>query len=86
MGRKEPNRWGFFDMHGNVWEWTSSLFRPYVYDSSDGREALADTGKRVLRGGGFADPSFLLDPALRHPERPGRRYRWNGLRLARDAK
>lgn len=84
VGRKESNRWGFFDMHGNVWEWTSSLFRPYVYDASDGRESLAVEGNRVLRGGGFADPAFLLDPALRHPERPARRYRWNGLRVARD--
>ena len=83
VGRKEPNAWGFFDMHGNVWEWTSSLFRPYLYDPSDGREAATAEGRRVLRGGGFADASFLLDPALRHPERPTRRYRWNGLRLAR---
>lgn len=84
VGGKEPNRWGFFDMHGNVWEWTSSLFRPYVYDASDGRESPTAEGQRVLRGGGFADAAFLLDPALRHPERPTRRYRWNGLRLARS--
>lgn len=83
VGRKEPNRWGFFDMYGNVWEWTSSLFQPYLYDSSDGRETPSAVGKRVLRGGGYADPAFLLHPALRHPERPDRRYRWNGFRLAR---
>ena len=39
VGEKEPNRWGFHDMYGNVWEWTSSLLRGYFYDPSDGRES-----------------------------------------------
>ena len=85
VGQRQPNRWGFFDMQGNVWEWTSSLFRPYVYDAQDGRESPSGAGNRVLRGGGYADPVFLLHPALRHSERPARRYRWNGFRLARTA-
>jgi formylglycine-generating enzyme required for sulfatase activity len=39
---------------------------------------------RVVRGGGFADSAEGLDPALRHYDRSQRRYRWNGLRLARS--
>jgi formylglycine-generating enzyme required for sulfatase activity len=78
------NAWGFFDMQGNVWEWSSSLWRPYVYDAADGRESLTADGLRVLRGGSFADAAWSLDPALRHSERPHRRLRWNGLRLARS--
>jgi formylglycine-generating enzyme required for sulfatase activity len=84
VGEKEANGWGFHDMHGNVWEWTSSLLKPYLYDAADGRESLTAEGHRVLRGGGFADMADLLHPALRHPERPMRQYRWNGLRIARD--
>jgi formylglycine-generating enzyme required for sulfatase activity len=85
VGTKEPNAWGLYDMYGNVWEWCSSLFKPYPYDAADGRESLTAEGLRVLRGGGFADYAEELDPAVRHGERPGREHRWNGLRLARSA-
>jgi formylglycine-generating enzyme required for sulfatase activity len=85
VGTKKPNAWGLYDMQGNVSEWCSSLDRPYPYDPRDGREALDGPGLRVLRGGNFADAAEGLDPALRHSERPQRRYRWNGVRLARSA-
>jgi formylglycine-generating enzyme required for sulfatase activity len=84
VGGKKANAWGLYDMQGNVEEWCSSLFTPYPYDASDGRESRDAPGMRVLRGGGFADPPEELDPALRHKDRPQRHYRWRGLRLARD--
>jgi formylglycine-generating enzyme required for sulfatase activity len=83
-GAGQPNLWGFHDMLGNVWEWCSSALRPYPFDPHDGREALAGRDLRVVRGGGFADAAETFDPAVRHGESPGRRYRWNGLRLARS--
>lgn len=48
-----------WDMAGNVWEWTSSLFRSYPYDPHDGREDSKSTKNRVLRGG-----AWLLDPTV----------------------
>jgi formylglycine-generating enzyme required for sulfatase activity len=71
-------------MLGNVSEWCSSLFQPYPYDAGDGREADAGQGLRVVRGANFADSADAADVALRHAERPDRRFRWNGVRLAFD--
>jgi formylglycine-generating enzyme required for sulfatase activity len=84
VGGRAANRWGLFDMHGNVAEWCSSLLKPYPYDVRDSREEINAPGLRVLRGGSYADSAEALDPAFRHGERPERRLRWNGFRLARS--
>ena len=45
---------GALDLSGNVYEWTSSLFRPYPYNARDGRESPYDTvHTRVARGGSW---------------------------------
>jgi len=51
VGSYAPNGFGAFDLTGNVAEWTGSLFKPYPYKTSDGREELGAAGPRVVRGG-----------------------------------
>jgi formylglycine-generating enzyme required for sulfatase activity len=81
VGASPPNRWGLYDMLGNVSEWCSSLALPYPYDAADGRESPVGPGARVLRGANFVDTAESTDPALRHSDRPDRKFRWNGVRL-----
>jgi formylglycine-generating enzyme required for sulfatase activity len=82
VGTSQPNRWGLYDMQGNVSEWCSSLAQPYPFSESDGRESADGQGTRILRGANFVDAVEAAYPALRHSDRPNRKLRWNGVRLA----
>ncbi len=48
--------YGLLQMAGNVWELTSTLDAPYPYHPDDGREARETTGRRIARGGCYANP------------------------------
>ncbi len=76
---------GAYDMSGNVWEWTSTLFAVYPYVASDGREGEGE-GNRVIRGGSYQDLDEFLRTAVRAfwiP--PTDAYPTIGVRCARDA-
>ena len=74
---------GCLDMAGNVWEWTVSLDRRYPYAADDGREDPRAPGRRILRGGCYANPQGFARCACRFRLLPAVRNLFMGFRLAR---
>ena len=64
VGQYAANPWGFFDMHGNVWEWTADRFQA-TYPT--GNPVVDPTGPasgsdRVFRGGSWNSGGTALPP------------------------
>jgi eukaryotic-like serine/threonine-protein kinase len=76
--------YGVLDMAGNVWEWTSSLYRPYPYDGADGREDPEARGARVNRGGSwYYDDAYVRTAYRATADQQYRRVADLGFRCAR---
>ncbi len=69
-GQWQPNAWGIADLHGNVAEWTRSLYRAYPYVDGDGRNDPNAPGKRVVRGGSWRDRPQRARSSFRLAYRP----------------
>lgn len=87
-GGKTPE--GIYDLSGNVWEWTSTIWGkrrnepdyPYPYDGGDGREDPDDGASwRVLRGGSFRSLAARARAAYRASNVPGFRNFEFGFRV-----
>jgi formylglycine-generating enzyme required for sulfatase activity len=70
VGRKYPNAWGLYDMHGNVSEWTLDGYLPGAYATiSDGATEPFVRATRpyphVVRGGSWKDNAATLRSASR---------------------
>ena len=84
VGSYGANPWGFFDMHGNVYEWCQDWYGSYNVDATD-PQGPASGGYRVLRGGGWNSNARYCRSAGRDRGDPGFRYDISGFRLCCSA-
>ena len=79
VGKKKPNPWGLYDMHGNVMEWTLDQYSTEFY-ASDGKLAINPWNKSTdpyphsARGGGWADSAGQVRCGARMPSDPSWKF------------
>ena len=82
VGTRLPNAWGFYDMHGNVWEWCRDWNGTLPY-GIDPKGATSGT-ERITRGGGWATAAARCTSILRDKHGPSALSdgnKWLGFRL-----
>jgi len=84
VGQKQPNAWGLFDVHGNVWEWVEDWYGETYYAGSPGTDPQgpASGSGRVDRGGSFGSSARPCRSAARCYYSPDGRDGALGFRLA----
>nr|VFK61176.1 MAG: Formylglycine-generating enzyme, required for sulfatase activity, contains SUMF1/FGE domain [Candidatus Kentron sp. TC] len=84
VGSFRANGYGLFDMSGNVWEWTCSLYK-LDYDGSEKHcVSKGVDGKRVVRGDGWISTPRNIRSAIRIGNDTNVAYYHLGFRLARE--
>lgn len=83
-GAFPPNAWGFYDMHGNVWEWCSNFYASY-----GGGEVTDPAGPTTgsfmsLRGGSWRSKAADCRCASRYKEKPTSTAKHIGFRVAME--
>ena len=87
VGEKDPNGFGLYDMHGDIFEWVEDDWHDGYEDAPVDGSAWMDTSRgdgRVTRGGSWGNDARFCRSASRSFWWPGNRDSSVGFRLARS--
>ncbi len=86
IGVLQANKWGLFDIQGNVYEWCDDWYRRNYYNKSRLYNPQGPRyGKyKVVRGGDWARTEYFLRIASRRHYTPHHKDSFIGFRLAMD--
>jgi formylglycine-generating enzyme required for sulfatase activity len=84
VGQKTPNRWGLFDVLGNVHEWVQDWEGEYQASPSTDPAGPNSGERRVVRGGEYLSVPWNLRLSLRTADIPTHGDPANGFRCALD--
>jgi iron(II)-dependent oxidoreductase len=86
---EKATRHGIERPFGDVWQWTSSDFKPYpgfvTFPYKEYSEVFFGSDYKVLRGGSWATSPLVARTTFRNWDYPIRRQIFAGFRCARDA-
>ena len=83
VGSFAPNAWGLYDMHGNLWEWTSDWYGDYSTSAQKNPQGPSSGTLRTRRGGSWHGEAYRCRSAFRrHDTRPETRNTSLGFRVA----
>ena len=82
VGQKQPNAWGLYDMHGNVFEWCLDWKGDYPTSSVTDSTGPSTGSYRVFRGGSWISHAYYCRSARRDYYYPGSRAGNFGFRVA----
>ncbi|MCP4695392.1 MAG: SUMF1/EgtB/PvdO family nonheme iron enzyme [Gammaproteobacteria bacterium] len=86
VGKKKPNVWGLYDMHGNVWEWVRDWMGASPEETVNNSVGPDSGALRACRGGSWGDGVRSVRAASRLEYAPDLRIEDLGFRCARVQK